>query len=105
MSLAARAGQINNTMETVYQLVSLVGAIIILATYAARAFKYIPSNGTLDLSLNFIGGAMLCWIAVATRQLGFILLEGAWALISLVGLLRSLRLESPANVSNTSPHD
>ena len=78
-------------MENINQVVSLFGAVIILATYAARAFRYIPSNGTLDLVLNFIGGAMLCWVAVATRQLGFILLEGAWALISLVGLLRSLR--------------
>lgn len=78
-------------METIIQVVSLVGAVIILTTYAARAFKYIPSNGTLDLVFNFIGGAMLCWVAVTTGQLGFILLEGAWALISLIGLLRSSR--------------
>lgn len=73
--------------DTANQALALVGAVIILGAYGAHALKRI-SNGALYLTLNFIGGALLCWAAVNARQLGFILLEGAWALISLLALLR-----------------
>ena len=40
---------------------------------------------------NFLGSAVLAVVAVIDWQLGFILLEGAWALISLWGIATILR--------------
>lgn len=73
------------------QAVSLLGALFVLAGYAAQHFKLISSDGLSYLMLNFIGGAMLCWVAIDSRQLGFIVMEGAWVLISLSGLWRLWR--------------
>lgn len=70
------------------QVLSVVGAVVILATYGAQAFKLLAADGRVYLALNFIGGVLLCIAAVAVNQIGFIILEGAWALISLIGLLR-----------------
>lgn len=70
------------------QVLSLIGAVVILAAYAAQAFKLLAADGRTYLALNFIGGVLLCVAAVAVNQIGFIVLEGAWALISLIGLLR-----------------
>lgn len=75
--------------DTVVQTISLVGAVVILAAYAAQAFKLLAAGGRLYLTLNFVGGVLLCVAAVNVWQIGFIILEGAWALISLVGLLRA----------------
>ncbi len=75
-------------MEYLEQAVALIGAVLVLAAYAAQRFRRISAEGAPYLTLNFVGGALLCWAAVHSRQLGFIVLEGVWALISLIGLLR-----------------
>jgi O-acetyl-ADP-ribose deacetylase (regulator of RNase III) len=48
----------------------------------------LTAGGRLYLWANFIGGVLLCIAAINVRQAGFIILEGAWALISLIGLIR-----------------
>lgn len=81
--------------ETVNQVISIIGAALLLGAYAARAFKFIEANRALDLTLNLVGGILLCWVALGTRQLGLILIEAAWSLISLAGLLRLLLYPPP----------
>jgi hypothetical protein len=77
------AAAMTNLLE---QAVALLGAFFVLLAYALQRFKRISADSFAYLLLNFTGGALLCWAAVNTGQLGFILLEGAWALISLFGL-------------------
>ncbi len=70
---------------------SVTGAALVLFAYAAQHFGRLSAKGAAYLMLNFVGGIFLCWVAVSTKQLGFILMEGAWVLISLSGLWRLLR--------------
>jgi hypothetical protein len=73
------------------QVVSVLGALAILAAYAANQFRLIgPSNLSYSV-MNFVGSAMLTVIAVAEVQWGFILLEGVWAIVSLWGMIEILR--------------
>lgn len=73
------------------QVISVLGALAILAAYAANLFGLIqPSNLWYSVA-NFLGSAVLTVIAVIDRQLGFILLEGTWALVSLWGIVSVLR--------------
>lgn len=73
------------------QLISVLGALAILAAYAANLFGFIqPSNLWYSVA-NFLGAAVLTVVAVVDRQLGFLLLEGTWALVSLWGIVSVLR--------------
>ena len=64
-------------------MVSVFGALIVLAAYVANQLRWIgPSNLSYAL-LNFFGTGILAVIALVEKQWGFLLLEGAWALISL----------------------
>lgn len=70
------------------QVVSLSGAILVLIAYAALQRGWLRREDRWFNLLNFIGSALLGWIAILNRQWGFILLEVAWALLSIPPLLR-----------------
>jgi hypothetical protein len=73
------------------QVISVVGALAILAAYAANQMRLIgPSNLSYSV-LNFVGSAVLTFIAVVEVQWGFILLEAVWAAVSLWGIFSVLR--------------
>ena len=73
------------------QLISVLGALAILGAYAASQFGLVDASKLSYQVANFLGSAVLTVVAVVDWQLGFILLEGAWALVSLWGIVTVLR--------------
>jgi hypothetical protein len=62
--------------------------VLILSAYAALQANRLDQKGRTFCLMNFFGSALLTWIAIVDQRIGFIVLEGAWALLSLVPLLR-----------------
>ncbi len=75
----------------IYQTISLLGASLILAAYIGLQFGRMNRDDRVFNILNFVGSALLAWVAVVDWRLGFILLEGAWALLSVPGMFRRRR--------------
>ena len=73
------------------QAVSLLGALLILVPFAASQLRRLPVRSLTYQLGNLAGSSLLTAVAVHERQYGFILLEGVWALMSLVGLRDALR--------------
>jgi hypothetical protein len=72
------------------QVVQIVGALLILAAFAAVQFGRMRTDSRLYLALNLFGSAILAVLAVSGQQWGFVLLEGVWAIVSGWGLARLL---------------
>lgn len=72
-------------MDQVFQL---VGALAILTAFVMAQARRLATDATLYLALNFAGSVVLTFVAAASRDIGFFLLEVVWALVSLDGLRR-----------------
>jgi membrane-bound ClpP family serine protease len=78
----------------VEQLVQIIGAILILVAFAGTQFGRLDQRSPAYLVLNLIGSVILAVLAAIDSQYGFLLLEGAWALVSGWSLAQELRPRS-----------
>jgi hypothetical protein len=86
-------------MQLLDQLVSLAGAALILVAYVALQRGWLPRETRAYNALNLAGSVLLTYAAVRNWNLGFIILEGAWALLSLPGTIRPAA-RAPRGASN-----
>jgi hypothetical protein len=71
----------------VEQAGQLVGAVLILVAFAGVQTGWLDRRSHWYLLPNLVGSAALAADALRGQQWGFLLLEGAWAIVSLLGLL------------------
>lgn len=78
------------------QLIQIIGALLILAAFAAVQFERMRPDSQTYLTLNLAGSIILTVLALVESQWGFFLLESVWAVVSAIGLMAALRTEPGA---------
>jgi hypothetical protein len=73
------------------QVIQVVGAVLILVAYVAAQVERLDPQSRLYLVLNLVGSIILAVLAAGGSQWGFLLLEGAWAIVSAWGLVALAR--------------
>ena len=77
------------------QLFQIAGAILILIAFAANQRGAMSPHSRAYLTLNLVGSLVLAVVALADEDLGFLLLEAVWAIVSAIGLFKVLRGTPP----------
>lgn len=91
----SRATSIHRGSSVLIQIISLLGAFLILLAYFANSRRWLgPKDRSYNL-MNLVGGLLLLWVAVVDRRAGFVILELAWALIAIPPLLRPQERKTP----------
>jgi len=69
-------------------IIGTIGVGLILLAYFLNIFSMIPKDGILFFMMNIIGAALACYASFLIHYLPFIILEGTWTLVSIMGLMR-----------------
>jgi hypothetical protein len=70
-----------------YGALQILGALLVLAPFAAQQLGRVRANSDAYLWPNLLGAALLAALAVRGGQWGFLLLESVWALVAARGLI------------------
>jgi hypothetical protein len=69
-------------------LIGTIGVGMILLAYFLSTFKLLSSTSTLFFLLNIVGAGLACYASWLIKYWPFVILEGVWCLVSLIGLMR-----------------
>lgn len=68
--------------------IGFIGVFQILLAYILNVIGKIKSNDLTFILLNFIGASMACVASILMEYIPFIILEGVWAIVSLISLIK-----------------
>lgn len=72
-------------------IISTIGVSLILFAFFLSTFKFLQEKSKLYFVLNVIGGAFACYGSVLLGSVPFIILEGIWSLVAIIGLIKNLK--------------
>ena len=78
---------------TYNDLIGTLGVAIILMAYFLNTIKMLPKDGKMYYLLNIIGAALACYASFLIGYWPFVILEGTWTLVSIYGLMRTMKIK------------
>ena len=72
-------------------IIGAIGVGLILLAYFCNTFGLFKNNSKFFFALNIVGAGLACYASWLINYLPFVILEGTWFLVSLIGLLKVLR--------------
>jgi hypothetical protein len=73
---------------TFLDMAGVLGVGLILVAYAGAAFGKLDPKAWPSLTLNLVGALLILGSLTESFNLSAVLMEGSWALVAVVGLIR-----------------
>ena len=71
--------------------IGIIGVGLILVAYFLNIFSLIKKDGILFYLMNIIGAGIACFTSYLINYFPFVILEGTWVIVSIIGLLKSIK--------------
>ncbi len=75
-------------MMDLQDLIGTVGVSLLLVAFFLNLFKIISQESRSYILLNLLGAGLACYASVLIGFLPFVILEGTWATVALLALIR-----------------
>jgi hypothetical protein len=79
-------------------IIGTVGVGLILIAYFCNIFGMVAKNGKLFFIMNVIGAGLACYASLLINYWPFVILEAAWAGVSIVALARAMQIQHDQNI-------
>jgi uncharacterized membrane protein len=70
-------------------IIGTIGVGLILLAYFCTTFGWINNKSKLFFLLNIIGAGLACYASWLINYRPFVILEGTWLLVSVIGLFKT----------------
>jgi hypothetical protein len=71
-------------------LIASVGVGLLLIGFFLNVFRFVNENSFIYIFLNITGAAISCYASYLIQFVPFIILEGTWALVALIVLIKKV---------------
>jgi hypothetical protein len=72
-------------------IIGTIGVGLILVAFFCNTFNWISGKSKLFFLLNIVGAGLACYASYLIGFWPFVILEGTWFLVSVVGFLKASR--------------
>lgn len=72
-------------------IIGTIGVGIILLAYFFNIFSLIKKDGILFYLMNIVGASIACFTSYLIHYIPFVILEATWTIVSIIGLLKSIK--------------
>ena len=72
-------------------IIGTIGVGLILFAYLFQTFGVLNARSKLFFLLNIVGAGLACYASYLINYWPFVVLEGTWFLVSVIGLIRKGR--------------
>jgi hypothetical protein len=72
-------------------IIGTIGVGTILLAYFLNIFSWIKKDGVLFYLMNIVGASIACYTSYLIDYIPFVILEGTWAIVSIMGLVKSIK--------------
>ncbi|HEY3876593.1 MAG TPA: hypothetical protein VGM92_14045 [Candidatus Kapabacteria bacterium] len=69
-------------------IIGSLGVALLLIAYFLNLFKFLPQESKAYGILNIAGAGLACYASILIGYVPFIILEGIWAIVALLGMFR-----------------
>lgn len=74
-------------------VIGSIGVGLILLAFFLNTTRFIKNNGRLYYVMNIFGAALACYASILIAYWPFVILEGAWTLVSIYGLMKAMKIQ------------
>lgn len=72
-------------------LIGSIGVSLLLLAFFLNLFKILQQDSKTYILMNIFGAAMSCYASFLIEYIPFVILEGTWSIVAIVGLAFTLR--------------
>jgi len=69
-------------------IVGSIGVSLLLLAFFLNLFKILMQDNTIYVIMNILGAGLACYASIRIGFIPFVILEGTWAIVAVIGLIK-----------------